>query len=259
MNIVLLTVSTNYHVPVLLRDLFRRLEGDRIRIYTSASAQRFSFNDLAWRYGAKYSIYKLMERLTYSRLVKRERKAQVGFPERHYLSLREVVDEHGLKMRITRDVNQNLKEIERFRPEILISLYFDQLLQTPLLRLSSCEALNLHPSLLPAYAGSSPIFHTLAAGESHAGITIHRMTEEIDAGGIVFQEKVPILEEDTLFSLYRRCTLRFLEPLSDCIEARRQEKRLMEQDPDWTVAASNYSKIGKEEISGFIRTGRRFI
>ncbi|MGD9714770.1 MAG: formyltransferase family protein, partial [Thermomicrobiales bacterium] len=42
--------------------------------------------------------------------------------------------------------------------------------------------LNVHPSLLPAHRGSDPVFWTVRAGERVSGATVHRMTEELDAG-----------------------------------------------------------------------------
>jgi methionyl-tRNA formyltransferase len=53
-------------------------------------------------------------------------------------------------------------------------------------------ALNFHPSLLPTYRGKEPLFWALVRGEPVVGITVHRLTEEVDAGPVLFQRPVPV-------------------------------------------------------------------
>jgi phosphoribosylglycinamide formyltransferase-1 len=60
--------------------------------------------------------------------------------------------------------------------------------------------LNVHPSLLPAFAGlMNQKVHeaVLAAGVSETGCTIHQVTEEVDGGPIVLQKRCPVLPGDT--------------------------------------------------------------
>ncbi|MCS6790702.1 MAG: methionyl-tRNA formyltransferase, partial [Bacteroidia bacterium] len=56
----------------------------------------------------------------------------------------------------------------------------------------SLGALNIHPSLLPAYRGAAPIPWTLIRGEKQTGITIFRIKEGIDTGDIILQRPYPI-------------------------------------------------------------------
>lgn len=65
--------------------------------------------------------------------------------------------------------------------------------------------LNLHPSLLPAYRGATPVPHQILDGVNTSGITIIKMTGDFDAGPIVAQEPVPVLPEDTSLDLLNRC------------------------------------------------------
>jgi methionyl-tRNA formyltransferase len=62
-------------------------------------------------------------------------------------------------------------------------------------------AVNVHPSLLPRYRGAAPLERAIMAGESETGITIIQMSEKVDAGGILLQERMPIEEDDTLGEL----------------------------------------------------------
>lgn len=65
--------------------------------------------------------------------------------------------------------------------------------------------LNLHPSLLPAYRGATPVPHQILDGVTASGITIIKMSKGFDAGPIVAQEPVPVLPDDTGLDLLNRC------------------------------------------------------
>jgi phosphoribosylglycinamide formyltransferase-1 len=67
--------------------------------------------------------------------------------------------------------------------------------------------LNVHPSLLPAFAGlMNRKVHeaVLSAGVRETGCTIHQVTEDVDAGPIVLQKRCPVLPGDTVDSLKDR-------------------------------------------------------
>ncbi len=65
-------------------------------------------------------------------------------------------------------------------------------------------AINVHPSLLPAFPGTTPIEDALAAGASETGVTVHFVDEGVDSGPVILQEPVPILSEDTPGALRAR-------------------------------------------------------
>ncbi len=64
--------------------------------------------------------------------------------------------------------------------------------------------LNIHPSLLPAYPGLDTHARAIAAGDSHAGCTVHLVTAELDAGPILGQIPVAIRPDDTPATLAAR-------------------------------------------------------
>ena len=64
--------------------------------------------------------------------------------------------------------------------------------------------LNIHPSLLPKYKGLDTHARALAAGDSHAGASVHLVTPELDDGEVLGQAKVAVLPGDTAESLARR-------------------------------------------------------
>lgn len=64
--------------------------------------------------------------------------------------------------------------------------------------------LNTHPSLLPRYRGLDTHARALAAGDSHAGCSVHVVTPELDDGPLLGQIQVAILPGDTPETLQRR-------------------------------------------------------
>jgi phosphoribosylglycinamide formyltransferase-1 len=63
---------------------------------------------------------------------------------------------------------------------------------------------NIHPALLPAFPGRTPIEDTLAAGVAETGVTVHWVDEGIDTGPVIAQEQVAIESDDTLEALRER-------------------------------------------------------
>lgn len=89
---------------------------------------------------------------------------------------------------------------------------FDQIFSLKLLdRFQEC--LNFHPSILPYYRGPAPSYWCIYNEENYSGYTLHRMTEKIDQGEILFQEKTPILSSyteqdlDTVIAIMAKDTL----------------------------------------------------
>jgi len=64
--------------------------------------------------------------------------------------------------------------------------------------------INIHPSLLPAFAGADGVGNALAYGVKVAGCTVHLVNEEVDGGAILAQAVVPVLDDDDRDSLHQR-------------------------------------------------------
>jgi phosphoribosylglycinamide formyltransferase-1 len=74
----------------------------------------------------------------------------------------------------------------------------------PLLDAFPNAVLNIHPSLLPAFPGVDAQRQAIAHGVKVSGVTVHLVTEELDAGPIILQRAVPVLDDDTPESLAAR-------------------------------------------------------
>ena len=65
-------------------------------------------------------------------------------------------------------------------------------------------AINVHPSLLPAFPGLHAVEDALAAGVAETGVTVHFVDEGVDTGPVIDQEAVPVLPGDTAEILRER-------------------------------------------------------
>ena len=67
--------------------------------------------------------------------------------------------------------------------------------------------LNIHPSLLPKYKGLDTFARAIAAGDSHAGASVHLVTPDLDSGEVLAQARVAIAPDDTPATLAERVRL----------------------------------------------------
>lgn len=94
---------------------------------------------------------------------------------------------------------------ERHRVELVVDAGYDRIHTKTFLDAFAGRIINVHPSLLPQFAGGmDAIERALASGARVTGATVHVVTGELDAGPVILQETVPIVEGDTVESLRRR-------------------------------------------------------
>ncbi|MFA6240116.1 MAG: methionyl-tRNA formyltransferase [Candidatus Hydrogenedentales bacterium] len=90
------------------------------------------------------------------------------------------------------------------RPDICVLAAYGRLLKQPILDVPAHGFLNMHPSLLPLYRGPSPIQTAILNGDTETGVTIMRITLDMDSGDVLTQERVPIQAEDNAETLTDR-------------------------------------------------------
>jgi len=118
---------------------------------------------------------------------------------RWFASVRELAEANRLRVETPEDPNtlEWIAEGRRARPDFLFSFYYRHMLNSTWLDLPKRGALNMHGSLLPKYRGRAPIHWAIIHGETSTGASLHYMLEKPDAGALVDQQAVPILENDT--------------------------------------------------------------
>lgn len=95
-------------------------------------------------------------------------------------------------------------EIDRFEPDLVVLAGFMRVLTDAFVEHYRGRMLNVHPSLLPAFAGLHTHRRALQAGVKVHGATVHLVTPELDGGPIVVQAVVPVLPDDDAATLAAR-------------------------------------------------------
>ncbi|MCU0935465.1 MAG: hypothetical protein MUF66_05185 [Gammaproteobacteria bacterium] len=85
-----------------------------------------------------------------------------------------------------------LGSLAAMTPDAVLVACFPYRLPPEVFRLPRVACLNLHPSLLPRYRGPYPVFWQLRAGERATGVTLHRVSERLDAGDVVARRRLAL-------------------------------------------------------------------
>jgi phosphoribosylglycinamide formyltransferase-1 len=89
--------------------------------------------------------------------------------------------------------------------ELVVDAGYDRIHTRPFLDAYRDRIVNVHPSLLPEFAGGmDAVEQALRSGATVTGATAHLVTEDLDAGPILAQESVPVLKDDTVETLRLR-------------------------------------------------------
>jgi methionyl-tRNA formyltransferase len=96
-------------------------------------------------------------------------------------------------------------ELARAGVELVLNVHSLYIVPPAVLQVPRLGAYNLHPGLLPHYAGLNAPSWAIYNGEASHGVTVHRMDPGIDTGAVVFEERFPIKAEDTGLSVALRC------------------------------------------------------
>jgi phosphoribosylglycinamide formyltransferase 1 len=93
----------------------------------------------------------------------------------------------------------------KHRVEVVVDAGYDRVHSEAFLAAFADRIINVHPSLLPEFGGGmDAVEQALASGAKVTGATVHIVTASLDAGPILVQEAVPILEGDTEDTLRER-------------------------------------------------------
>jgi phosphoribosylglycinamide formyltransferase-1 len=126
------------------------------------------------------------------------------------------------------------------RPDAVALAGYMRLLTPAFVQRWQGRLLNIHPSLLPKYRGLDTYARALEAGDTHAGCTVHLVTEEVDAGEILGQVAVAIQPGDTPETLAARVRLAEHQLYPACLSAyvsRHQDAAWIEAQVDALASA----------------------
>ncbi len=110
-----------------------------------------------------------------------------------------------------------LAVLARFHPDLVVLAGYMRLLGERIVDAYLGKMINIHPSLLPAFQGLHAQRQALMYGTKIAGCTVHFVTKDMDAGPVIIQRAVPVLEDDDEESLSDRILVEEHQAFSDAI------------------------------------------
>lgn len=111
------------------------------------------------------------------------------------------------------------EELATYQPDLIITAAYGQFVPTKILDLPTYKCINIHGSLLPKYRGGAPIHYAIMNGEEETGITIMYMAKKMDAGDMLYQKAIPILDTDTLATMFDKLQILGAEMLLEMLPA----------------------------------------
>ena len=94
-----------------------------------------------------------------------------------------------------------IQRLKKDEIELIILAGFMRILSRHFVNEYKNKILNIHPALLPDFKGANGIKDAYEANVDVTGVTVHFVTEELDSGPVILQEKVPIEKDETLEEL----------------------------------------------------------
>lgn len=128
-----------------------------------------------------------------------------------------------------------LGQIRDLRPDLNLSVSYDQILKRPILDSAPRGFVNFHAGKLPHYRGRSVVNWAIINGESEIGITAHFVDEGIDTGDIILQRTLPVGWTDSYGDVLPRVIAAFPGLVADTVEL---------------LTAGNFSRTPQSPLAG---------
>lgn len=121
--------------------------------------------------------------------------------------VKEAAGRLGLSVETPERLDAAVEAYQRVEADLGVVISYGRLIPATLLRLPRQGMVGVHPSLLPKHRGASPIAWAILNGEQTTGVTVFRLSERLDAGGILLQQTVSIEPQETTERLSQRLAL----------------------------------------------------
>ena len=95
--------------------------------------------------------------------------------------------------------------VKKFEKPAGVLVSFGRIIPQEIIDLFTPAIVNVHPSLLPKYRGSSPIESAILNGDEKTGVSIMKLSKEMDAGDVYSQEEIELSKTETASDLYKTC------------------------------------------------------
>lgn len=95
--------------------------------------------------------------------------------------------------------------VKKFEKPAGVLVSFGRIIPQEIIDLFTPAIVNVHPSLLPKYRGPSPIESAILNGDEKTGVSLMKLSKEMDAGDVYSQEEIELSKTETASDLYKTC------------------------------------------------------
>ena len=95
--------------------------------------------------------------------------------------------------------------VQNFKNPVGVLVSFGRIIPQEIIDLFTPAIVNVHPSLLPKYRGPSPIESAILNGDTKTGVSLMKLSKEMDAGDVYSQEEIKLSKTETASELYEIC------------------------------------------------------
>jgi len=144
-----------------------------------------------------------------------------------YHGLEEVTDKYDLKLFEEKNINDNQfveKVRNELKPDLIISVNFDQIFKNEIINIPEKGCINIHASLLPKYRGRAPLNWAILKGEKETGVTVHYINQGIDTGKIILQEKIEIKKTDYITDILEKVKVKYPEMINKAVDLLKKDE-----------------------------------
>ncbi|MGH7196195.1 MAG: methionyl-tRNA formyltransferase [Candidatus Saccharimonadales bacterium] len=120
------------------------------------------------------------------------------------LEIEAVAKKHNIPVLLPAKLSDIHDELANYNPTVGVLVAYGKIIPQSIIDLFPRGILNIHPSLLPAYRGSTPIEQAILDGAQKTGVSIMKIVRAMDAGPIYAQEKLALHDDESKYELTER-------------------------------------------------------
>ncbi len=118
--------------------------------------------------------------------------------------VKETADKRNLLVYQPTSQNEILNITKDLNPDLIVTAAYGKIISADILNVPKFSAINVHASLLPRYRGASPVAAAILNGDTTTGVSIIKMTDQVDAGPVISKVEIKLNETETTEVLYTK-------------------------------------------------------
>ena len=134
--------------------------------------------------------------------------------------------------------------IKNLKPNVIIVVAYGKIIPQKILDLPNIKFINIHASILPKWRGAAPIQRAIMNLDKETGISIMKITNELDAGPVMKISKIKITENCTYKTLSKKMSELSANLIKETLEIlEKNEEKFVPQDSSKATYAKKISKL----------------